>query len=73
MKRPANWYATLCAETYWAEREPQLTRAAEHAIGYESDERDYYARIEPQLMFSSILVQVGREWRASKREASWAM
>lgn len=73
MKRPANWYASMCGAAYWAEREPQLARAAEHAIGYETDERDYYARVEPQLMFKSILVQVGREWQASKCEAaSWA-
>lgn len=68
VKRAPNWYARLCARVYWDERTQQLDRAAVHAIGYDTDERDYYARVEPQILFGRILVDVGREHRA-QREA----
>lgn len=71
MKRSPNWYASMCGENYWAERGPQIDRVDEHAIGYDTDERDYYARVEPQIAFRDILIQTGREWSASK-ESAWA-
>lgn len=70
MKRPPNWYARLCQNHYWDERDPQIARAAVHAIGYDTDERDYYARVEPQVTFRQILIDTGREHRA--RGGVWA-
>ncbi|WP_336819803.1 hypothetical protein [Gordonia sp. MMO-8] len=69
-KRRANWYAAMCGANYWAAREPQLERAAEHAVGYETDEKDYYARVEPQIMFRQILIDTGLEHRARKEAAA---
>ena len=54
-----------CAANYWAERDPQIARADEYTSAYPgADQADYYARIEPQVMFRDILVQTGRERRA---------
>lgn len=68
MRKP-NWYAVMCGQNYWAERDPQLARVDAHAIGYDTDTRDYYDRIEPRVTFRRILIDTGREHRARKAAA----
>ena len=61
MKRQPNWYAALCGENYWNQREPQLSRLEAFAIGYDTEAATYYAEVEPQVLFRDVLIQTGRE------------
>lgn len=69
MRRRANWYALMCGANYWAERSPQLDRIEAYAIGYDTEEREHYERVEPRVTFRNILIDTAREHRARQAAA----
>lgn len=58
-----NPWVELVTCTYWAQRLPQLERI-ESTASYTTDERDFYARIEPRVTFAGVLRACSPEWWA---------
>lgn len=63
--RTRNPWVRFVVASYWGRRLPQLAELERVAIGYPTDEADYYAQ-HPRVTFRDTLIRCSPEWRAQK-------
>lgn len=67
----ANAFVERCKASYYAARDAQMQRCDEYAVGYGTDRRDYFDRVEPRILYRDVVRAVALELR-TEREAERA-
>lgn len=63
-KRKLNRFVQFCVDTYYTLLNAQRERMESICLGYDTEEKIYFDKVEPKVLYKDVIIACAREWRA---------